>query len=140
MVTVVETMIMIAESRSTTRTMPSSGSHPPTCITCGPRLSAAHSSTPAVTSIPESTIMLPLVGAGLTLAAAGRTWVQRAVSMTVLSVMLVTAGVRPAPTRGSRTMRGTSAEKWLTGTHPRRAAARSARVCRNAARCARSRR
>lgn len=38
-------------------------------------------------------VLLPLVGAGLTLAAAGRTWVQRAVSMTVLTGMLATAGV-----------------------------------------------
>ncbi|GAA1187040.1 Na+/H+ antiporter subunit D [Ornithinimicrobium humiphilum] len=38
-------------------------------------------------------VVLPLVGAGLALAAAGRTWVQRTVSMTVLSCMLVLAGV-----------------------------------------------
>ncbi|WP_040657602.1 Na+/H+ antiporter subunit D [Ornithinimicrobium pekingense] len=38
-------------------------------------------------------VVLPLVGAGLALAAAGRTWVQRVVSMTVLGSMLVLAGV-----------------------------------------------
>src|SRR5690606_14447811 len=38
-------------------------------------------------------VVLPLVGAGLALAAAGRTWVQRAVSMSVLGSMLVLAGV-----------------------------------------------
>ncbi len=37
-------------------------------------------------------VVLPLVGAGLTLAAAGRTGVQRVVSMTVLGCMLVLAG------------------------------------------------
>lgn len=38
-------------------------------------------------------VVLPLVGAGLALAAAGRTWVQRTVSMSVLGSMLVLAGV-----------------------------------------------
>jgi multicomponent Na+:H+ antiporter subunit D len=37
-------------------------------------------------------VVLPLVGAGITLAAAGRTSVQRVVSMTVLSLVLVVAG------------------------------------------------
>ena len=38
-------------------------------------------------------VVLPLIGAGLTLAAAGRTWVQRAVSLSVLTAMLVCAAV-----------------------------------------------
>ena len=38
-------------------------------------------------------VILPLVGAGLTLAAAGRTWIQRAVSLAVLTGMLAVAGV-----------------------------------------------
>lgn len=38
-------------------------------------------------------VVLPLIGAGLTLAAAGRTAVQRIVSLSVLSGMLVAAGV-----------------------------------------------
>lgn len=38
-------------------------------------------------------VVLPLVGAGLALAAAGRTWIQRVVSMGVLGSMLVLAGI-----------------------------------------------
>ncbi|GAA5160031.1 Na+/H+ antiporter subunit D [Ornithinimicrobium tianjinense] len=38
-------------------------------------------------------VVLPLIGAGLTLAAAGRTAIQRAVSLTVLGAMLVAAAV-----------------------------------------------
>ena len=38
-------------------------------------------------------VLLPLVGAGLTLAAAGRTWIQRMVSISVLTGMLVVASV-----------------------------------------------
>ncbi|MGO0575860.1 Na+/H+ antiporter subunit D [Ornithinimicrobium panacihumi] len=38
-------------------------------------------------------VVLPLIGAGLTLAAAGRTVVQRVVSLSVLTAMLVCAGV-----------------------------------------------
>lgn len=38
-------------------------------------------------------VLLPLVGAGLTLAAAGRTWIQRLVSISVLTGMLVIASV-----------------------------------------------
>ncbi|MCE0487031.1 Na+/H+ antiporter subunit D [Ornithinimicrobium sediminis] len=47
----------------------------------------------AFTWLVPMVVVLPLVGAGVTLAAAGRTQVQRAVSLTVLTLVLVTAGV-----------------------------------------------
>ncbi|MFX0539042.1 Na+/H+ antiporter subunit D [Ornithinimicrobium sp. Y1847] len=51
-------------------------------------------------------VLLPLIGAGLTLAAAGRTWIQRAVSLSVLAGMLIAAGVLlwAADTHGPQVM------------------------------------
>lgn len=49
--------------------------------------------TPSPAALVPLLVLLPLVGAGLTLAAAGRTWIQRVVSLGALTGMLVCAGV-----------------------------------------------